>query len=129
MPGKSLTIRAPIPGYVKPVATYTSGRLVLVRADGGRFHQLYVRLGPDQYDHINDTGKPLPDDAARLAFVRDRVAKLREKRQAERTALLEAEADLIEEIGRARTKEQKEELRKQLDELKKVRRDLEHAIR
>ena len=48
---------------------------------------------------------------------------------AERTALLEAEADLIEEIGRARTKEQKAELRKQLDELKKVRRDLEHAIR
>ena len=48
---------------------------------------------------------------------------------AERTALLEAEADLIEEIGRARTQEQKAELRKQLDELKKVRRDLEHAIR
>ncbi len=47
----------------------------------------------------------------------------------ERTALLEAEADLIEEIGRAKTKEQKAELRKQLDELKKVRRDLEHAIR
>lgn len=47
----------------------------------------------------------------------------------ERTALLAAEADLIEEIGRARTKEQKAELRKQLDELKKVRRDLEHAIR
>jgi hypothetical protein len=47
----------------------------------------------------------------------------------ERKALLEAEADLIEEIGRARTKEQKMELRKQLDELKKVRRELEHAIR
>jgi hypothetical protein len=47
----------------------------------------------------------------------------------ERTSLLEAEADLIEEIGRAKTKEQKEELRKQLDELKKVRRELEHAIR
>lgn len=47
----------------------------------------------------------------------------------ERTALLEAEADVIEEIGRARTKEQKAELRKQLDELKKVRRDLELAIR
>ncbi len=47
----------------------------------------------------------------------------------ERTALLEAEADLIEEIGRARTKEQKAELRKQLDELKKVRRELEHTIR
>lgn len=47
----------------------------------------------------------------------------------ERTALLEAEADLIEEIGRAKTKEQKAELRKQLDELKKVRRELEHAIR
>lgn len=48
---------------------------------------------------------------------------------AERTALLEAEADLIEEIGRARTKEQKAELRQQLDELKKIRRDLEHAVR
>jgi hypothetical protein len=48
---------------------------------------------------------------------------------AERTALLEAEGDLIEEIGRARTKEQQAELRKQLDELKKVRRELEHAIR
>ncbi len=48
---------------------------------------------------------------------------------AERTALLEAEADLIEEIGRARTKEQKAELRKQLDELKKIRRELEHAVR
>lgn len=48
---------------------------------------------------------------------------------AERTALLEAEADLIEEIGRARTQEQKTALRQQLDALKKVRRDLEHAIR
>ena len=47
----------------------------------------------------------------------------------ERTSLLEAEADLIEEIGRAKTPEQKVELRKQLDELKKVRRELEHAIR
>ena len=47
----------------------------------------------------------------------------------ERTSLLEAEADLIEEIGRARTKEQQSELRKQLDELKKIRRELEHAVR
>ena len=43
----------------------------------------------------------------------------------ERKALLEAEADLIEEIGRARTPEQKTELRKPLDELKKIRRDLD----
>jgi hypothetical protein len=47
----------------------------------------------------------------------------------ERASLLQAEADLIEEIGRAKTKEQKAELRKQLDELKKIRRELEHAIR
>lgn len=43
----------------------------------------------------------------------------------ERKALLEAEADLIEEIGRARTAEQKAELRKQLEELKKIRRELD----
>jgi hypothetical protein len=47
----------------------------------------------------------------------------------ERTSLLEAEADLIEEIGRAKTKGQQAELRKQLDELKKIRRELEHAVR
>lgn len=99
MPGKSLTIRAPIPDYVKPVATYASGRLVLARADGGRFHQLYVRLGPEQFDHVGDTGKPLPDDAARLAFVRDRVAKLREKRSAERTALLDRFAVVETELA------------------------------
>lgn len=47
----------------------------------------------------------------------------------ERAELIQAEADLVEEIGRANTKEQKAELRKQLEELKKVRRELEHAIR
>jgi hypothetical protein len=47
----------------------------------------------------------------------------------ERTSLLQAEADLIEEIGRAKTKEQKDELRQQLDALKKIRRELEHTIR
>ncbi len=47
----------------------------------------------------------------------------------ERTSLLQAEADLIEEIGRAKTKEQKAELRQQLDALKKIRRELEHTIR
>ncbi len=47
----------------------------------------------------------------------------------ERVSLLEAEADLIEEIAHAKTKEQKAELRKQLDGLKKVRRELEQSLR
>ena len=47
----------------------------------------------------------------------------------ERVSLLEAEADLIEEIAHAKTKEQKAELRRQLEGLKKVRRELEQSLR
>ena len=47
----------------------------------------------------------------------------------ERVSLLETEADLIEEIAHAKTKEQKAELRRQLEGLKKVRRELEQSLR
>lgn len=73
--------------------------------------------------------KALNDPKVTLPLFGGQSTASRASIASERTALLEAEADLIEEIGRAKTKEQKAELRKQLDELKKVRRDLEHAIR
>ena len=47
----------------------------------------------------------------------------------ERVELMEAEGDLLEEIAHARTKEEKQELQKQLDELKALRRDLEKNMR
>ncbi len=47
----------------------------------------------------------------------------------ERVSLMEEEKDLIEAIAHAKTKEEKEELRKQLDELKAMRRQLEKSLK
>jgi hypothetical protein len=42
---------------------------------------------------------------------------------------MEAEKDIIEAIARAKTKEEKNELQKQLNEIKAFRRDLEKSLR
>ncbi|MSU22771.1 MAG: hypothetical protein EXS32_02995 [Opitutus sp.] len=47
----------------------------------------------------------------------------------ERVSLMEDEKDLIEAIAHARTKEEKQKLQKELDELKAMRRDLEKSLR
>ena len=47
----------------------------------------------------------------------------------ERVSLLEAEKDLLDEIARAPTKEERAELQKQLNDLKTMRRELERAPR
>lgn len=47
----------------------------------------------------------------------------------ERVELMEAESDLLEAIAHAKTKEEKQELEKQLDQLKAMRRDLEKLLR
>jgi hypothetical protein len=47
----------------------------------------------------------------------------------ERLAMMEEEKDIIEAIAHAKTKEEKQTLQKQLDELRKVRRELEKALR
>lgn len=47
----------------------------------------------------------------------------------ERVSLMEAEKDILEAMKTARTKEEKAELQKQLDELKAYRRELEKSLR
>jgi len=47
----------------------------------------------------------------------------------ERVSLLEAEKDLLDEIARAPTKEEREDLQKQLNDLKTMRRELEREPR
>jgi hypothetical protein len=56
-------------------------------------------------------------------------AQFRQRVASERVELMEAEKDLIEGIAHAKTKAQKQELQKQLDELKAVRRELEKSLR
>jgi hypothetical protein len=47
----------------------------------------------------------------------------------ERVSLMEDEKDLLEAIAFAKTKEEKQELQKQLDELRALRRDLEKSLK
>ena len=42
---------------------------------------------------------------------------------------MEAEKDLLEAIARAKTKPEKQELQKQLDEIRAMRRDLDKSMR
>ena len=47
----------------------------------------------------------------------------------ERVSLMEDEKDLLEEIAHAKTKAEKQELQKQLEEIKAMRRELEKNLR
>lgn len=73
---------------------------------------------------LNDSkiAKPLSIFGGESSQFRQRVAS-------ERVELMEAEKDILEAMKRARTKEEKQELQKQLDELKATRRELEKSLR
>ena len=71
-------------------------------------------LNDDKVSHsLAIFGGSSADDRARLAQ--------------ERVGLLEAERDLIEQIAQARTKEERDDLQNQLNELKTMRRELERT--
>jgi len=55
--------------------------------------------------------------------------KQRETVASERVSLMESERDIMEAIAYAKTKEEKDALRKELNEIKALRRDLETALR
>lgn len=73
---------------------------------------------------LNDgkIAKPLSIFGGESSQFRQRVAS-------ERVELMEAEKDILEAMKRARTKEEKQELQKQLDEMKATRRELEKTLR
>lgn len=73
---------------------------------------------------LNDSkvAKPLSIFGGESSQFRQRVAS-------ERVQLMEAERDILEAMKRAKTKEEKQELQKQVDELRAVRRDLEKSLR
>jgi hypothetical protein len=71
-------------------------------------------LNDDKVSHsLSVFGGSSADDRARLAQ--------------ERVSLLEAERDLIEQIAQARTKDERDDLQNQLNELKTMRRELERT--
>ena len=73
---------------------------------------------------LNDSkiAKPLAIFGGDSAQFRKRVAS-------ERVELMEAEKDVMEAMARAKTKKEKDDLQKQLDELRAMRRELDKALR
>lgn len=64
-----------------------------------------------------------------LAIFGGESAQFRQRVASERVQLMEAEKDIIEAIARARTKEEKAALQKQLDEIRAFRRELDKTLR
>lgn len=73
---------------------------------------------------LNGTGK-----SKTLSIFGGETTKQRETVASERVSLMESERDIMEAIAYAKTKEEKDALRKELNELKALRRDLESALR
>ena len=70
-----------------------------------------------------------PEIAHALTIFGGKSNEDRENIAKERVSLMEAERDLMEEIAHAKTKQEKQELQDELDELKAIRRDLEQLGR
>jgi hypothetical protein len=71
---------------------------------------------------LNEPNKALKIFGGESTKQRETVAK-------ERVSLMESERDILEAIAYAKTKEQKDELRKELEQIRSLRRDLETALR
>lgn len=64
-----------------------------------------------------------------LAIFGGESSQFRQRVASERVQLMEAEKDIIEAMARARTKEERAELQKQLDEIRSFRRELDKSLR
>ncbi len=64
-----------------------------------------------------------------LAIFGGDSAQFRKRVASERVELMEAEKDVMEAMARAKTKKEKDDLKKQLDELRAMRRELDKALR
>jgi hypothetical protein len=67
--------------------------------------------------------------AAPLAIFGGESAQFRKRVASERVELMEAEKDVMEAMGRAKSKAEQQKLQKELDQLRAVRRELEKSLR
>ncbi|MBL9199059.1 MAG: hypothetical protein JNL39_01080 [Opitutaceae bacterium] len=114
---------------VLPRVEVRKERLTVLDVEIARQEEAIARekknLKPSETDlALNDIkiAKPLAIFGGESAQFRKRVA-------AERVELMEAEKDILEAMKRARTREEKAELQKQLDEIRVARRELDKTAR
>ena len=73
--------------------------------------------------------KALNDPKISIPILGGQSTQYRETVASERVSLMQDEKDILEEMKLAKTKEEKAELQKELDEIKAMRRDLEKNLR
>jgi uncharacterized membrane protein len=105
----------------------------------GRITQLDMQIQKQEHDialekkntKATEADKALNDlkIAKPLAIFGGESSQFREHVASERVSLMEAEKDILEAMKTAKTRAEKAELQKQLDEIKAMRRDLEKAMR
>jgi hypothetical protein len=127
------------PAAAKPVAEQPATVLPKVEVKKDRITVLDQKLAKQEQDIAREK-KNMKSSEVDLALNDSKVAKplsifggesaqFRKRVSSERVELMEAEKDIIEAIARAKTKKEKDELQKQLDELRVVRRELEKSLR
>ena len=129
------TTAKPAPSGAKETPTV----LPKVEVKKGRITELDQKLAKQEQDiarerknlKASEVDTALNDSkmAKPLAIFGGESSQFRQRVASERVELLEAEKEIIEAMARAKTKEEKKELQKQLDEIKAVRRDLEKSLR
>lgn len=140
-PAPAATAVEPKPSSEKKAATAKSEPTVMpkVEVKKGRITVLDQQLA-EQEQAIARERKNLKSTETDLALNDAKIARplaifggdsaqFRRRVAAERVELMEAEKDIIEAIARAKTKDEKQELQKQLDQLRAMRRDLDKSLR
>ena len=152
-PGKASSANAPATAEESPVTTPPASEtnskstaakeaptvLPKVEVKKDRITELDLQLAKQQREierekrniNASEVDRALNDAkiARPLAIFGGDSTQFRKGVAAERVELMEAEKDIMEAIGQAKTKEEKAALQKQLDELRAMRRQLDKSLR
>lgn len=123
----------------KSVAQQPATVLPKMEVKKGRITELDQKLAKQEEEIAREKKNTQPSEldlalndskvAKPLSIFGGESAQFRKRIASERVELMESEKDIIEAIARAKTKKEKEELQKQLDQLRAVRRELEKSLR
>ncbi len=120
---------AAAPAVVLPPVEVRKGRITeldqqLARQDHAIAREKAALVASEPDKAMNDAKIARP-----LAIFGGESTQFRQHVASERVELMEAEKDLMEAIAHARTQAEKDELQKQLNELKAIRRELDRTLR
>lgn len=120
---------APEPATVLPKVEVRRERITILDQQIAKQEQDIAREKQNTKTTEMDRALNDPRVAKKLSILGGESAQHRATIASERVNLMEAEKDILEAMKLARTKAEKAELQKQLDEIRALRRDLEKSLR